>query len=53
MPFDKDSTIINHEAGILKRIKGKEENLVIKSFILQNKNGSSNDKPFKESVNNY
>jgi len=39
MPFDKDTTIINHEAGILKRIKG-EENLMIKTFIHQNKKGS-------------
>jgi hypothetical protein len=39
MPFDKDTTIINHEAGILRRIKG-EENLIIKSFIDQNKKGS-------------
>src|SRR4030095_5312213 len=36
MPFDKDTTIINHEAGILRRIKG-DENLVIKTFIQQNK----------------
>ena len=36
MPFDKDTTIINHETGILKRIKG-EENLLIKTFIEQNK----------------
>ena len=36
MPFDKDTTIINHEAAILKRIKG-EENPLIKSFIEQNK----------------
>ena len=36
MPFDKDTTIINHEAGILRRIKG-EENLLIKTFIEQNK----------------
>jgi len=36
MPFDKDSTIINHETGILKRIK-VEENLLIKTFIEQNK----------------
>ena len=36
MPFDKDTTIINHETGILKRIKG-EENLLIKTFIKQNK----------------
>jgi hypothetical protein len=34
MPFDKDTTIINHEKGILKRIKG-DENSLIKSFILQ------------------
>ena len=36
MPFDKDTTIINHEKGILKRIKG-DENTVIKTFIDQNK----------------
>jgi len=36
MPFDKDTTIINHQTGILKRIKG-EENLLIKTFIEQNK----------------
>jgi hypothetical protein len=39
MPFDKDTTIINHETGILRRIKG-EENLIIKTFIDQNKKGS-------------
>ena len=39
MPFDKDTTIINHEAGILRRIKG-EESLIIKTFIHQNKKGS-------------
>ena len=39
MPFDKDTTIINHEAGILRRIKG-EETLIIKTFIDQNKKGS-------------
>jgi len=37
MPFDKDSTIISHQAGILKRIKEGEDNLIIKTFILQNK----------------
>lgn len=36
MPFDKDTTIINHEAGILRRIKG-EENDLLKTFIQQNK----------------
>lgn len=40
MPFDRDTTILNHEGGILKRIKG-EENLVIKTFILQNKSDDS------------
>lgn len=35
MPFDKDTTIINHEKGILRRIKG-DENTLIKSFIQQN-----------------
>jgi|SRR5688572_33063331 len=34
MPFDKDTTIINHEKGILKRIKG-EENALLRSFIQQ------------------
>ena len=34
MPFDKDSTIINHQAGILRRIKG-EENTLIRSFVEQ------------------
>jgi hypothetical protein len=34
MPFDKDSTIINHQAGILRRIKG-EENALIRSFVEQ------------------
>lgn len=36
LPFDKDTTIINHEAGILRRIKGQENNL-ISSFIQQHK----------------
>lgn len=34
MPFDKDTTIINHQAGILRRIKG-EENTLIRMFIGQ------------------
>lgn len=34
MPFDKDTTLINHEKGILKRIKG-DENSLLRSFILQ------------------
>ena len=34
MPFDKDTTVINHQAGILRRIKG-EENTIIRSFVQQ------------------
>lgn len=34
MPFDKDTTIINHQAGILRRTKG-EENTLLRSFIQQ------------------
>ena len=48
MPFDKDTTIINHEKGILKRIKGDEQ-VVLKTFIQQNKNGSSNHEPSNSS----
>lgn len=44
MPFDKDTTIINHEKSILKRIKG-DDNVVLKTFIQQNKNGPSNNEP--------
>lgn len=36
LPFDKDTTIINHAAGILKRIKG-DENALLKAFIEQNR----------------
>jgi hypothetical protein len=36
MPFDKDTTIINHEKGILKRFKD-DENTLIRTFIQQNK----------------
>jgi hypothetical protein len=35
MPFDKDTTIINHEAGVLRRIKG-DEGALVKIFIQQN-----------------
>jgi len=44
MPFDKATTILNHEKGILKRIKG-DENALFKTFIQQNKNGSPNNEP--------
>ena len=45
LPFDKDTTIVNHSASILKRIKNEEENALIKEFILQNKSGLPEDKP--------
>lgn len=45
LPFDKDTTIINHSAGILKRIKNEEENTLLKNFIAQNKNGLPESKP--------
>jgi hypothetical protein len=34
LPFDKDTTIINHEAGILRIIKG-DDNALIKAFVQQ------------------
>ena len=39
LPFDKDTTILNHHEAILKRIKNEEENALLKSFVSQNKNG--------------
>jgi hypothetical protein len=39
LPFDQDTTIVHHETVVLKRIKNEEENLIIKNFIQQNKNG--------------
>lgn len=39
LPFDKDTTIINHGERILKRIKNDEENTILKAFLLQYKNG--------------
>jgi len=36
MPFDKDTTIINHQAAILKRIKG-DENALLKTYFDQEK----------------
>lgn len=37
MPFDHDTTIINHSEGILRRIKTGDDNLILRSFIEQNK----------------
>ena len=35
MPFDKAETIINHQAGILRRIKKEDENELLKQFMKQ------------------
>lgn len=45
LPFDKDTTIVNHSASVLKRIKNDEENTLIKEFIAQNKSDLPGDKP--------
>src|SRR4030095_9625768 len=45
LPFDPDTTIVNHSASVLKRIKNAEENALIKEFISQNKSGLPEDKP--------
>lgn len=45
LPFDKDTTIFNHQEAILKRIKNEEENAILKNFVLQNKNGLRESKP--------
>jgi hypothetical protein len=37
MPFDNPKTILNHEAGILRRIKADEEVELVKQFINSNK----------------
>lgn len=37
LPFDKDTTIINHNEGILRRIKDAKENELIKLFVEQQK----------------
>ncbi len=37
LPFDKGETIINHEAGVFKRIKKEEEVNLIRQYIEQNK----------------
>jgi hypothetical protein len=45
LPFDQDTTIINHSASILKRIKNEEENTLLNKFITQNKKGLPGGKP--------
>jgi len=37
MPFDDPKTLLEHRAGIMKRIKNEEENQILKQFIEENK----------------
>ena len=37
LPFDQGETIVNHQAGILKRIKGEEDVRLIQQYIAQKK----------------
>ena len=37
MPFDKGETIVNHEVGLLKRIKDEKEKALIQKFIGERK----------------
>jgi len=41
LPFDKDTTFLNHNEAILKRIKEENENAVLKAFVLQNRTNAS------------
>jgi len=40
MPFDNRSTILSHEAGVLKRFKDQHESALIKQFIHQHNMGN-------------
>jgi hypothetical protein len=37
MPFDKGETIVEHGAGLLRRIKDEKEKALIQKFIGQHK----------------
>jgi len=37
LPFDQGETIISHQAGILRRIKGEDEVRLIKQYLEQNR----------------
>jgi hypothetical protein len=37
LPFDQGGTIINHQTGILRRIKGEDDLRVIKQYLEQHK----------------
>ena len=39
LPFDHDTTIINHGERILGRIKTGDDNVILKNFIEQSKKG--------------
>ena len=41
MPFDQDTTIISHDAGVLKRLKG-DENAILKKYLDQHKDDNNN-----------
>ena len=43
LPFDKDTTILNHSVGILRRIKDEKENVLIKEFVEQQKKEEKNN----------
>jgi hypothetical protein len=37
LPFDQGATIINHHAGILRRIEGEDDLRLIKQYLEQNR----------------
>jgi len=37
LPFDKGETIVNHEAGVFKRLKKEDEVKLVKQYIEENK----------------
>lgn len=42
LPFDKGETILNHQAGVLKRIKNEEEAKRISDYVARNKTWTKN-----------
>lgn len=52
MPFDKAETIINHEAGILKRIKSESDLAILKQFLKQSKFQTETNIDSSAAVNN-
>ena len=37
LPFDQGETIVNHQAGVLRRIKAEDEVRLIKQYVEQSK----------------